>query len=90
MHGTNNEGDMRNLGGAAQAMATTFKVFVVGGFGLAGIPIFAGFGARTKSWRGFRQEPGVFALLLTGRCHVFLRISAVVPGVRRRAQNRKF
>ncbi|HKZ83922.1 MAG TPA: NADH-quinone oxidoreductase subunit L [Anaerolineae bacterium] len=46
MHGCGNEGDMRNLGGLRRAMPTTFKVFVIGGFGLAGVPIFAGFWSK--------------------------------------------
>jgi NADH-quinone oxidoreductase subunit L len=48
MHGCGNEGDMRNLGGLRRALPTTFKVFVVGGFGLAGIPIFAGFWSKDE------------------------------------------
>jgi NADH-quinone oxidoreductase subunit L len=85
MHGTNNEGDMRNLGGLRRAMATTFKVFVVGGFGLAGIPIFAGFWSKDEILgEAFVKNPGVFILLLAAAgvtsFYVFRQLYLVFAG----------
>src|SRR3972149_3165776 len=48
MHGTGNEGDMRNLGGLRRVMRTTFIVFIIGGLGLAGVPLFAGFWSKDE------------------------------------------
>ncbi|HEX7975166.1 MAG TPA: NADH-quinone oxidoreductase subunit L, partial [Anaerolineales bacterium] len=88
MHGTNNEGDMRNLGGLRRAMSTTFKVFVVGGFGLAGIPIFAGFWSKDEILgEAFLKNPGVFILLLAAAgitsFYVFRQLYLVFAGEQR-------
>lgn len=88
MHGTGNEGDMRNLGGLRRAMATTFKVFVVGGFGLAGVPIFAGFWSKDEILgEAFVKNQGVFALLLAAAgvtsFYVFRQLYLVFAGEQR-------
>ncbi|GAB4577363.1 MAG: NADH-quinone oxidoreductase subunit L [Anaerolineales bacterium] len=88
MHGTNNEGDMRRLGGMRQAMATTFSVFVIGGFGLAGVPVFAGFWSKDEILgEAFVKNPGVFSLLLAAAgitsFYVFRQLYLVFAGERR-------
>ncbi|OGO42620.1 MAG: hypothetical protein A2W36_01505 [Chloroflexi bacterium RBG_16_58_14] len=88
MHGTGNEGDMRNLGGLRPAMPTTFKAFVVGGLGLAGIPIFAGFWSKDEILTEvFGKNAGVFILLMVTAgvtaFYVFRQLYLVFAGEQR-------
>ncbi|HLF28029.1 MAG TPA: NADH-quinone oxidoreductase subunit L [Anaerolineae bacterium] len=88
MHGCGNEGDMRNLGGLRRAMPTTFKVFVVGGLGLAGVPIFAGFWSKDEIiTEAFENNAGVFVLLLAAAgitaFYVFRQLYLVFGGEQR-------
>jgi NADH-quinone oxidoreductase subunit L len=88
MHGTGNEGDMRNLGGLRRTMATTFIVFVIGGFGLAGVPVFAGFWSKDEILtEAFQKNIGVFVLLLTAAgitaFYVFRQLYLVFAGQQR-------
>lgn len=73
MHGTENESDMRNLGGLRRFMSTTFWAFMIGGFGLAGLPVFSGFWSKdeiiTEAWI---QNTGVaLTLLITAALTAF-------------------
>lgn len=88
MHGAGNEGDMRNLGGLRRAMQTTFIVFVIGGFGLAGVPIFAGFWSKDEILtEAFEKNVGVFVLLLAAAgitaFYVFRQLYLVFAGQQR-------
>jgi NADH-quinone oxidoreductase subunit L len=88
MHGTANEGDMRNLGGLRRAMRTTFIVFVIGGLGLAGVPIFAGFWSKDEILaEAFEKNIGVFILLLIAAgvtaFYVFRQLYLVFAGQQR-------
>lgn len=88
MHGAGNEGDMRNLGGLRRAMSTTFIVFVIGGFGLAGVPIFAGFWSKDEILtEAFERNIGVFVLLLIAASvtafYVFRQLYLVFAGEQR-------
>ena len=88
MHGAGNEGDMRNLGGLRRAMPTTFKVFVVGGLGLAGVPIFAGFWSKDEIIaEAFEKNSAIFALLLAAAgvtaFYVFRQLYLVFAGQQR-------
>ncbi len=88
MHGCSNEGDMRKLGGLRRAMPITFIVFVIGGFGLAGVPIFAGFWSKDEILgEAFLKNPGVFVLLLASAgitaFYVFRQLYLVFGGKQR-------
>ena len=88
MHGTGNEGDMRNLGGLRHAMKTTFIVFVVGGLGLAGVPFFVGFWSKDEILtEAFEKNMGVFILLLIAAgitaFYVFRQLYLVFAGQQR-------
>jgi len=88
MHGCGNEGDMRNLGGLRRALPTTFKVFVIGGLGLAGVPIFAGFWSKDEIIaEAFEKNTGVFVLLLVAAgvtaFYVFRQLYLVFGGEQR-------
>jgi NADH-quinone oxidoreductase subunit L len=88
MHGTGNEGDMRNLGGLRHAMKTTFIVFVIGGLGLAGVPFFAGFWSKDEILtEAFEKNMGVFVLLLVAAgvtaFYVFRQLYLVFAGQQR-------
>ena len=88
MHGTGNEGDMRNLGGLRRTMATTFIVFVIGGFGLAGVPVFAGFWSKDEILtEAFEKNIGVFILLLAAAgvtaFYVFRQLYLIFAGQQR-------
>lgn len=88
MHGCSNEGDMRKLGGLRRAMPTTFIVFVIGGLGLAGVPVFAGFWSKDEILGdAFLKNPGVFALLLASAgvtaFYVFRQLYLVFGGKQR-------
>lgn len=88
MHGCGNEGDMRKLGGLRQAMPTTFKVFVIGGLGLAGAPIFAGFWSKDEILaEAFEKNGSIFALLLAAAgvtaFYVFRQLYLVFAGQQR-------
>ena len=88
MHGSGNEGDMRKLGGLRRSMPTTFIVFVIGGLGLAGVPIFAGFWSKDEILgEVLPKNPGVFALLLASAgvtaFYVFRQLYLVFAGRQR-------
>lgn len=79
---------MRNLGGLQRAMPTSFIVFVVGGLGLAGVPIFAGFWSKDEILgEALIRNPGVFALLLASAgvtaFYVFRQLYLVFGGKQR-------
>src|ERR1044072_3732904 len=68
IHGLSGEQDLRKMGGLAPRMMTTTVTFLVGAFGLAGIPPLAGFFSKDEILRavfpGHRYR--LWAMLLLG------------------------
>jgi NADH-quinone oxidoreductase subunit L len=68
IHGLHGEQDLRNMGGLAPRMMTTAITMGIGGAGLAGFPLLAGFFSKDEilaaAWSGHR--PLVLLLLLIG------------------------
>jgi NADH-quinone oxidoreductase subunit L len=67
IHGTGTQ-DMREMGGAARSMPTTYRTYLIGYLALAGIPIFAGFWSKDaildQAW--IAGIPGFFWALVFG------------------------
>ena len=68
IHGLSGEQDLRKMGGLAPRMMTTTVTFLVGAFGLAGVPPLAGFFSKDEIlgavFHGHRYF--LWAILLTG------------------------
>ena len=48
IHGLHGEQEMPKMGGLKDKMPTTFRVFLIGGLALSGVPIFAGFFSKDE------------------------------------------
>ena len=57
IHGLSGEQDLRKMGGLAPRMMTTTVTFLVGAFGLAGVPPLAGFFSKDETPRGVPRSP---------------------------------
>jgi NADH-quinone oxidoreductase subunit L len=68
IHGLGGEQDLRKMGGLAPRMMTTTVTFLIGAFGLAGVPPLAGFFSKdeilTSVFHGHRYA--LWALLMAG------------------------
>jgi NADH-quinone oxidoreductase subunit L len=68
IHGLHGEQDLRRMGGLAPRMMTTTITMIIGGAGLAGCPLLAGFFSKDEilaaAFGG--QRPLIFGLLLVG------------------------
>ncbi len=66
IHGLGGEQDLRKMGGLAPRMMTTTVTFLIGAFGLAGVPPLAGFFSKDEILDGARRP----AVLLRRAAHV--------------------
>jgi NADH-quinone oxidoreductase subunit L len=68
IHGLSGEQDLRKMGGLAPRMMTTTVTFLVGAFGLAGVPPLAGFFSKDEILASVFHEHHylLWALLMTG------------------------